>query len=179
MAKTSTPDTSSPETPAPEAAQKTLVEKTPLGLSAEQMQKSNPEVVQKLQDDAAAKAKAESAQALASLKAAFPDDLDFAMSAHADGLNVDQAKAKRYDDVVAKNQTLVAENAKLKTETEEIKVQFAGDAGEGGQASGAPSEAWENEAAKLWDKNEKGLQAEFANTKTTFLAYYKNNGYKL
>lgn len=181
MAKTTTtPAGSKAETPEAEAPQsKTLVEKTPLGLSEEQMKKSNPEAVQKLQDDAAAKAKTESAAALASMKAAFPDDLEFAIEAHGAGMSVDQAKAKRYDDVAAKNKTLVEENAQLKAKNEEIPVQFAGDDSEGTKASGAPTEAWENEAAKLWDKNENGLQAEFAHTKTTFLAFYKNNGYKL
>jgi len=182
MAKTTTTPDGSNNTPAADSETpqpKVLKEVTPLGLSEEQMKKSNPEAVQKLQDDAAAKAKTESAAALASMKAAFPDDLEFAIEAHAAGMSVDQAKAKRYDDVAAKNKTLAEENAKLKAESEKIPVQFASDDGEGAQASGAPAEAWENEAAKLWDKNENGLQAEFAHTKTTFLAYYKNNGYKL
>ena len=182
MAKTTTTPDGSNDTPAAEAEapqSKTLVEKTPLGLSEEQMKKSNPEAVQKLQDEAAAKAKSESDAALASMKAAFPDDLEYAIEAHTKGMSVDQAKANRYDDVAAKFKTLSAENAKLKADAEKIPVQFAGDDGEGAQASGAPAEAWENEAAKLWDKNENGLQAEFAHTKTTFMAYYKNNGYKL
>lgn len=183
MAKTTTPDTSSNE---PEGKgtpkQEILHEKTPLGLSAEQMKKSNPEAVKQMEEEAAAKAKTEakteSAKALSEMKAAFPEDLEFAIEAHSEGLSVEQAKAKRYDDVVEKNKTLETENADLKKQTEKIDVNFAesADEGEGGSKTAAE---WENEAAKIWDKNENGLQAEFAHTKTTFLAYYKNNGYKL
>lgn len=180
MAKNTTPDGSKTETPETEVTQpKTLVEKTILGMTEDQMKKSNPEAVQKLQDDAAAKARTESAQALANMKAAFPEDLEFAIEAHGAGMTVDQAKAKRYDDVLAKNKTLAEENASLKKDEDELQVKFATEAdktnGPSGKASFAEMSDDElaNQAASVWNKLSQADKAEFGNVKSSFFAYFK------
>lgn len=179
MAKTTTPDTSNTEPAAGGTTkQDVLVEKTPMGMSAEQMKKSNPEAVQQMEQAAADKAKeeakAESAKALDEMKAAFPADLEYAIESHKAGLSVNDAKAKRYDEVAAENQTLKTANADLQKKLEEGNVEFAGESAEG-QEAGATSDdkELENAAAKIWDKNANNLQKEFGNNKTAFFAYYK------
>ncbi|QDV50847.1 hypothetical protein [Gimesia fumaroli] len=179
MAKTTTtPDSSKAEAEPKEGAkQETLVERTPVGLSAEQMKKSNPEAVQRMQEEAASKAKKESAKALSEMKAAFSDDLEFAIAAHSEGLSVEQAKAKRYDAVIKENQNLKAENANFKQDSEDLEIKFA-PAGE--KTSSAPdeelsAEAIENAAADAWNKLSQAEKAEFGNVKTAFFAYYKMN----
>lgn len=177
MAKT-TPDTSNTE-PASSGNTKgdVLVEKTPMGMSAEQMKKSNPDAVKQMEDAAAAKAKeeakAESAKALDEMKAAFPEDLDFAIESHKAGLSVNDAKAKRYDEVAAKVKTLETENADLKKNSEKLDVTFGVDNDESGEAGAKTGDdEWQNEAAKIWNKDDK-LQSEFSGNKTAFFAYYK------
>ena len=176
MAKTTTPESSNTE-PAAGTKQEVLKEITPLGMSAEQMKKSNPEAVKQMEEAAAAKAKAEakaeSDKALDEMKAAFPEDLDFAIESHKAGLSVNDAKAKRYDDVSAKVKTLETENADLKKKTENLNVTFGSDNDESGEAGAKTGDdEWQNEAAKIWNKDDK-LQSEFRGNKTAFFAYYK------
>ncbi|QDT95546.1 hypothetical protein [Gimesia aquarii] len=179
MAK-NTPDTSKAEAENT-SKNETLVEKTPLGLSEQQMKKSNPEAVQKIQSEAAEKAKseakAESDKALSEMESAFPDDLEFAIQAHKEGLSVEQAKAKRYDDVVKENQTLKEENATLKKDDEELKVNFApANEPNDSKTNESKSESEiDNDAASVWNNMSVDEKAEFGNIKTSFFTYYKKH----
>ncbi|QDT84584.1 hypothetical protein [Gimesia chilikensis] len=177
MAKITTPESSNTEPAAGGTKQEVLKEITPLGMTAEQMKKSNPEAVKQMEEAAAAKAKAEakaeSDKALDEMKAAFPEDLDFAIESHKAGLSVNDAKAKRYDEVAAKVKTLETENADLKKNSEKLDVTFGVDNDESGEAGAKTGDdEWQNEAAKIWNKDDK-LQSEFSGNKTAFFAYYK------
>ena len=152
------------------AGSSTLVEETPLGLSAEQMQKSNPSAVSELQ----AKAKAEDRQRLSDLRAAFKEDPDFAMEAFEAGLSIDAAKAKRYDAIAPKVADLQKQVNDLQAAVDANKVAVTMTSQDGKQVDASGGDPLEAEAAKLWD-GDQNLRNEFGGEKTAFLAGFKKN----
>jgi signal peptide peptidase SppA len=68
-------------------------------------------------------AKAAERQRLADLKVAFPDDLEFALTAFEKGSSVQEAKAEYCDVVVERVKAQQAEEAKAKAQAEQAKTQ--------------------------------------------------------
>ena len=152
------------------AGSSTLVEETPLGLSAEQMQKSNPSAVSELQ----AAAQKQDRQRLSDLRAAFKEDPDFAMEAFEAGLSVDAAKAKRYDAIAPKVADLEKKVGELQAAVDANKVNVTMSDTEGKKIEASGGDPLEAEANKLWDSNEK-LRNEFGGEKKPFLAGFIKN----
>lgn len=153
------------------AASGTLVEETPLGLSAEQMTKSNPDAVKSLQENA----KAEDRKRLSALQEAFKEDPNFAMEAFTAGLSVDAAKAKRYDAIAPRVADLEKQVSDLKAKVEEGKVTITRSDKDGKTSlEGKSTDDIEAEALKIWEGSEK-LRAEFGGEKSAFLAAFKRD----
>lgn len=145
-----------------------LIEETPLGLSAEQMAKSNPQAVEQLKAEAAAQAVEADRQRRAQLDAAFADDLAFAAKCFADGKTVEQAKAERHDALVTEITALKTENADLKARVEAGKPSFVPSDAEGTHSAAESDALAEFEAG--WAKDPE-LQKSIS--KTAFLALAK------
>lgn len=108
-------------------------------------------------------------QRLSDLNAAFSDDPKFANESYVAGLSVEQAKAKRHDDLVTR---LNDANAKIAQARQEVPF-VASDAVTTATAvdSGNPVSSVEAEAKAKWNKD-KNIEAEFGSF-STFLAYEK------
>lgn len=152
------------------AASGTLVEETPLGLSAEQMAKSNPDAVTKLQEEA----KAEDRRRLTELQAAFKEDPNFAMEAFTAGLSVEAAKAKRYDAIAPKVTELEKQVSDLKAQVESGKVTITRKDEGATSLEGKSTDDVEAEALKIWEADG-DLRAEFGGEKGAFLAAFKRD----
>lgn len=147
-----------------------LVEETPLGLSAEQMTKSNPDAVAAFKAEGAAADRAR----LSALQSAFPEDAAFALQAFSAGQSVIEAKAAKYDELAPQLKALREENAALKSTVENGKVVYTYDKQEGANQQGADAGDLNAKAEEIWAKNPK-LQAEFGGQKSAFLADFKRH----
>lgn len=158
------------QNPAPgtPAASGTLVEETPLGLTSEQMSKSNPAAVNEIKADA----QKEDRQRLADLRAAFPNDLDFALQSHDEGLTVAEAKAKAYDKVSPELKSLREENTTLKAQIEGGKVNLT--MSDDKKTELKSTDEIEAEALKIWEADA-ALRSEFGGEKSAYLAAFKHD----
>lgn len=147
-----------------------LVEETPLGLSAEQMTKSNPDAVAAFKAEGAAADRAR----LSALQSAFPEDAAFALQAFGEGKTVIEAKAARHDQIAPQLKALREENATLKAAVESGKVNYTYDDSEQAKQQGDKQGGTDAKADELWAKNPK-LQAEFGGEKSAFLADFKRH----
>lgn len=152
------------------ASSGTLVEETPLGLSKEQMEKSNPGAVKELQENALRADR----ERLTALNAAFPEDPAFAMQSYTDGLSVEAAKAKRYGVIAPKVAALEAENKDLKAKVDGNKVTLTLSDKNETSLEGKTTDDVEAEALKIWEADA-DLRAEFGGEKSAFLAVFKRD----
>ena len=150
-----------------------LIETTVLGMSPEQMVKSNPAAVAELQQKARDEAVAADRKRSADLKAAFPDDAAFAMSAYEKGQTVAEAKAERHDVLVKENAALKKENGELKVKAEQGTVEFAAADKDGKPAVELSADQVDAKALAYWNSNEK-VRTEFGGHKEDFIACYKH-----
>lgn len=149
-----------------------LVETTPLGLSAEQMSKSNPDAVKQLQTAA----QQADRQRLVELQAAFPNDAGFALQSYTDGLSVEAAKAKRYDELAPKVSELEKKVGEMQQEIDSNKVTVTVsdvDSKPNAKASQQGGDL-ETEGLKLWE-SDANLRNNFGGEKTAFLADFKRH----
>lgn len=150
-----------------------LIEETPLGLSAEQMVKSNPKAVEELQAKAAADALAADRKRRTDLDAAFADDLAYAAQAYAAGLSVNEAKAQRHDTIAAELVAVRKERDELKTRVEagkphDVITDGNPEANDGGENSLAEFEAMWSAPANA------AIRESFGGNKKKFLTLAKH-----
>jgi len=155
----------------------TIVERTPAGLSADQVLKGSPDAAKEISEKAGTEAAAAERERLSGLAAAFPDNADFVAECVNNELTVEQAKAKRYDTVAEELKTA---NAKV----EELEAKQAS----GGKPNFLASDEDEDDGdeednsvdakdaagTKLWNADAE-LREEFNGKKSTFLADYRRN----
>lgn len=178
--ETNTPTKSSSTDSGSNTAEKqvdTIVERTPAGLSADQVLKGSPDAAKEISEKAGEEAAAAERERLSGLAAAFPDNSDFVAECVEDGSTVEQAKAKRYDTVAEELKTANAEIDKLKKAVSNGgKPSFvASDEDEDDSDDEDDSvEALEAAGTKLWNADAE-LREEFNGKKSTFLADYRRN----
>lgn len=178
--ETNTPTKSSNSANGSNAAEKpveTIVERTPAGLSAEQVLKGSPDAAKEISEKASTKAAAAERERLAGLAAAFPDNSDFVAECVEDGSTVEQAKAKRYDTVAEELKTANAEIDKLKKAASNGgKPEFVASDDDDDEIDPEDDSIDARDAAgtKLWNASEE-LREEFNGKKSTFLADYRRN----
>lgn len=148
-------------------------------LNADQVKASSPEAVGQLKQEG----KTEADTNLKALQAAFPGEEKFVLECQTKGLNVEQAKAAKFDAVnaeLAQSKLKVAElEAKAATNqsTAPVVTFAAGDKNPDGTTKApvagksATEDEWQAKAAQVWQKNPH-LATEFEN-QGDFLAYFK------
>lgn len=175
-----TPTKSSSTDSGSNAAEKpveTIVERTPAGLSAEQVLKGSPDAAKEISEKASTEAAAAERERLAGLAAAFPDNSDFVAECVEDGSTVEQAKAKRYDTVAEELKTANAKVEELeKKQASGGKPNFiaSDDDEDDGEEEDNSVDAREAAGTKLWNADAE-LREEFNGKKSTFLADYRRN----
>ena len=163
-----------PNVEAPEGSAVTIITNT-----VESLRGHYPSLVAQIENAALEKAKPEWVNSerdrLSALNAAFANDPKFANECFTAGLTVEQSKAKRHDDLVAKLAEAEAKIAKASSQ-----VPFASSDGGTAAAStaaaplnaaGEPLSQIESEARKKWN-SDKSIESEFGEFKI-FLAYEK------
>lgn len=174
-------------TSTPAAPQKqTLVEETPIGLSADQMQKSNPDAVASLQQSAAQAAVTAERERIAALTETFASDPEFLKTCINDEhMTVEKAKAAKYDDVAAENQKLVSENARLKAADSQADsdadddsnppfVATDDDDNDAAAGDGEGGDKLAKEAARIWGASS-SIRKAFGNDQAAFELGFGDN----
>ncbi len=153
-----------------------LVERTPANLSAEQIRKGSPDAVQSIEEDATKNATESERERIAGLTKAFAGtDDEFLQKCIESGATVEDAKAERYDTVVAALGKANEEIADLKKkQSNGGKPDFLA-SDEDGDTDGDDSvDASEAAAMRIWNSSE-DIREEFNGKKSTFLADYRRN----
>lgn len=144
--------------------------------TVESLRSHYPGLVSEIENAALAKAKPEwintERQRLADLNAAFADDPKFANDSFVAGLSVEQAKAKRHDDLVAKLKEAEAKIIKAREEVPAVVSDGERATEPTTNAAGEPLSQIEAAARAQWNKDP-NIEKEFGNFKT-FLAYKRN-----
>lgn len=150
-------------------------------LNTAQVKASSPEAVGQLQ----AEGKAQADSNLAALEAAFPGEAAFVLECQKKGLDVNQAKAAKFDAVQAELAQTKLKVTELETKVAAAtpaspNVSFAAGDNNPDGASSTPAAAGklsddqvQQEAGKIWQKHAH-LATEF-DTIGDFYAYYKRN----
>lgn len=147
----------------------------------------SPEAVAAIEKAASDKAAADERARLTGLSAAFGNDAEFLAKAVSEGMSVNDAKAAKFDAVVAENTALKADvaklteaNADLKKRVESTKVPFGGASDDAEKPEANSLEARiEARIEAAWNNKASGAQANFAGVKEAFSALMKSSPEKL
>ncbi len=133
---------------------------------------SNDKAVKEIQDSGKKAGAEEERTRLAGLTAAFPNDTAFISECMAkEGFSVTDAKAAKYDTLLAENGELQKKVTELTEKAKDPTVEFAAsdkeDKGASKDSSGTSKSALEQEGSDLWNKSA-ALREEFNGNKAAF-----------